>query len=216
MASRKVSWEEWLKHGIYPAGSPGKDAGKPFNPSDPNLRSYYNNYSSVWDSAGEAHRIAVNNQHGLGFANSGGGEGGDEGGGGGGGGGTAPSTGPVFTPLDLNAPYENPYHSYNYPNYAPSTGADFQSQGLLTQNIGYGGSDPYQPWSQQYGDEYFSDYGGDNLWNFNPPSLPGPGVEYFNVMPSPIYLGGSGGSGGSGDDDDDYKDPGSDEGGGGR
>tara|TARA_R110002051_G_C8519039_1_gene467644 strand:- start:58 stop:603 length:546 start_codon:yes stop_codon:yes gene_type:complete len=89
-----------------------------------------------------------------------------------------PSTGPVFTPLDLNAPNENPYYKYNYPGYAPSTGANFQSQGLLTENIGYGAADPYQPWSQQYGNEYFSGYGGDNLWNYNPPSLPGSKVGF--------------------------------------
>ena len=88
-----------------------------------------------------------------------------------------PSTGPVFTPLDLTAPNQNPYYSYNYPDYAPDTGANFQSQGLLTQNIGYGGADPYQPWSQQYGDEYFSDYGGENLWNYQPPSI---GPKPFN------------------------------------
>ena len=84
--SRTVSYDEWLKHGIYPAGSPGKDAGKPFNPSDPNLRSYYDNYISTWNAAEPALRIAINNQHGFSFANSGGeGEGGEGGGGGSGG-----------------------------------------------------------------------------------------------------------------------------------
>ena len=104
---------------------------------------------------------------------------GDETGGGDGDGGAKPpsfpSTGPVFTPLDITAPYENPYYSYNYPNYAPETGANFQSQGLLTQNMAYGGSDPYQPWSQQDGDENF--YGGENLWNYQPPSI---GPKPFN------------------------------------
>ena len=88
-----------------------------------------------------------------------------------------PSTGPVFTPLDLTAPNQNPYYSYNYPDYAPDTGANFQSQGLLTENIGYGASDPYQPWSQQYGNEYFLSRGGENLWNYQPPSI---GDKPFN------------------------------------
>ena len=187
MASRKVSWEEWLKHGIYPADSPGKDAGKPFNPSDPNLRSYYDNYSSVWDAAGEAHRIAVNSQHGFGFANSGGGEGGD---GGGGGGGTAPSTGPVFTPLDLSAPGQNDYWNYYPQSYMPTDPA-YPTMGLLSQPYG-NNVDTYQPWSQQYGSSGLIP---DNLWNYNPPSLPGPGVSYFNANPAPIYIGGSEGGG---------------------
>ena len=182
MASRKVSWEEWLEHGIYPADSPGEDAGKPFNPSDPNLRSYYDNYSSVWDAAGEAHRIAVNSQHGFGFANSGGGEGGEGGEGGGGGGGTAPSTGPVFTPLDLSAPGQNDYWDY-YPQAYTAPDPAYPTMGLLSQPYS-GGVDLYQPWSQQYGDALVAD----NLWNYNPPSLPGPSVGYFNA--NPFHLGG--------------------------
>ena len=87
--SRIVSYDEWLQHGIYPADSPGKDAGKPFNPSDPNLRQYYNAYASIFETAPEAKRIALNNQHGLGFANSGGESEGGSGGGGGGGGGSS-------------------------------------------------------------------------------------------------------------------------------
>ena len=93
-----------------------------------------------------------------------------------------PSTGPVFTPLDITAPNENPFYYRNYPDYAPETGADFQSQGLLTQNIGYGGADPYQPWSQQYGGEYFS--GGDNLWNYQPPSV-GDESFYYDLSKGP-------------------------------
>ena len=206
MASRKVSWEEWLAHGHYPDGS---NPGAKFNPDDPNLRSYYDNYSSVWDAAGEAHRIAVNSQHGFGFANSGGGEGGE---GGGGGGGTAPSTGPVFTPLDLSAPGQNDYWNYYPQSYMPADPA-YPTMGLLSQPYS-GGVDLYQPWSQQYGDALVAD----NLWNYNPPSLPGPGVSFFNVTPSSIDLGGGGGGGsstGGTTNGDPNKDPGWDEGGGG-
>ena len=177
--SRTVSYEEWLQHGIYPAGSPGKDAGKPFNPSDPNLRSYYDNDVSTWNSAEPALRIAINNQHGFGFANSGGeGEGG-EGGGGGGGGGSGGSgssgLGPVFTPLDLSAPNQNDYWSYYPQSYIPADPA-YPTMGLLSQP--YSGSvDLYQPWSQQYGDALVAD----NLWNYSPPSLPGPAARWIVV-----------------------------------
>ena len=87
MASRLVTYAEWVKHGKYPAGSPGKDAGKPFNPSDPNLRSYYDGYVASWTGGSEAHRVSANNNHGLSFANDGGGDSGGSGGSGGGGGG---------------------------------------------------------------------------------------------------------------------------------
>jgi len=172
--SRTVSYDEWLKHGIYPADSPGKDAGKPFNPSDPNLRSYYDNYVSTWNAAGPALRIAINNQHGLSFANSGGeGEGGEGGGGGGGGGDTTP--GPVFTPLDLSAPNQNDYWSYYPQSYMPADPA-YPTRGLLSQPYS-GGVDLYQPWSQQYGDALVAD----NLWNYSPPSLPGPSVNWVRI-----------------------------------
>ena len=174
--SRTVSYEEWLQHGIYPAGSPGKDAGKPFNPSDPNLRSYYDNYVSTWNSAEPALRIAINNQHGFGFANSGGeGEGGEGGGGGGGGGSGSSGLGPVFTPLDLSAPNQNDYWSYYPQSYIPADPA-YPTMGLLSQP--YSGSVAlYQPWSQQYGDALVAD----NLWNYRPPSLPGPAARWIVV-----------------------------------
>lgn len=97
-----------------------------------------------------------------------------------------PSTGPVFTPLDLTAPNQNPFYKYNYPDYAPDTGADFQSRGLLTQNIGYGGADPYQPWSQDYGNEFIRrpGLGGDNLWNYQPPSV-GDSPFYYDLSKGP-------------------------------
>ncbi len=94
-----------------------------------------------------------------------------------------PSTGPVFTPLDITAPNENPFYYRNYPNYAPETGADFQSQGLLTQ---YNHSDPYQPWSQDYGNEFIRrpGIGGDNLWNYQPPSV-GDESFYYDLSKGP-------------------------------
>ena len=117
---------------------------------------------------------------------SGGGEGGDGGGGGGGGGGgTAPSTGPVFTPLDLSAPGQNDYWNYYPQSYMPTDPA-YPTMGLLSQPYG-NNVDTYQPWSQQYGSSGLIP---DNLWNYNPPSLPGPGVSYFNANPAPIYIGG--------------------------
>ena len=94
--SRIVSYEEWLQHGHYPDGS---NPGAKFNPSDPNLRQYYNAYASIFETASEAKRIALNNQHGFGFANSGG-----EGESGGSSGSGSSGLGPVFTPLDLSAP----------------------------------------------------------------------------------------------------------------
>jgi len=97
-----------------------------------------------------------------------------------------PSTGPVFTPLDLTAPNENPFYQRNYPHRAPETGANFQSQGLLTQNIGYGGADPYQPWSQDYGNEFIRrpGIGGENLWNYQPPSV-GDSPFYYDLSKGP-------------------------------
>jgi hypothetical protein len=171
--SRTVSYDEWLQHGIYPAGSPGADAGKPFNPSDPNLRSYYNNYVSAWNSAEPALRIAINNQHGLGFANeSSGGEGGEGGGGSGGG---SSGLGPVFTPLDLSAPNQNDYFSYYPQSYMPADPA-YPTMGLLSQPYG-NNVDVYQPWSQQYGNALVAD----SLWNYNPPALPASPASFFAI-----------------------------------
>jgi|18_taG_2_1085343.scaffolds.fasta_scaffold21392_2 hypothetical protein len=85
MASTKVSYEDWLASGIYPEGSPGKDAGKKFDPADKNLKKYYDNYVVEWDKATEDHRKAINKQHG--FTDSEGGGGGVIGGAGGGAGG---------------------------------------------------------------------------------------------------------------------------------
>ena len=78
MASTKVSYEDWLASGIYPEGSPGKDAGKKFDPADKNLKKYYDNYVVEWDKATEDHRKAINKQHG--FTDSEGGVGGAVGG----------------------------------------------------------------------------------------------------------------------------------------
>jgi hypothetical protein len=180
MASRLVTYPEWLAHGHYPDGS---NPGAKFNPDDKNLRSYYDNYVSTWNGAAEALRVAINVQHGLGSFNSGGGEGG-----GGEGGGTAPSTGPVFSPLDLSAPGQNDYWDYYPQSYMPTDPA-YPTMGLLSQPYG-NNVDTYQPWSQQYGSSGLIP---DNLWNYNPPSLPGPGVSYFNA--NPFSIGGSEGGG---------------------
>ena len=94
-----------------------------------------------------------------------------------------PSTGPVYTPLDLAAPKEYSYRTA-YPNAAPETGADFQSQGLLTQSILGGAADPYQPWTKNYGDKYFTGYGGENLWNYQPPSV-GDKPFYYDLSKGP-------------------------------
>jgi len=119
---------------------------------------------------------------------------------------------PVFTPLDLSALSQNDYWNYYPQSYMPADPA-YPTMGLLSQPYG-NNVDTYQPWSQQYGDALVAD----NLWNYNPPSLPGPGVSFFNVTPSSIDLGGGGGEDSSTDDTtngDPNKDPGWDEGGGG-
>ena len=85
MASTKVSYEDWLASGIYPEGSPGKDAGKKFDPADKNLKKYYDNYVVEWDKATEDHRKAINKQHGFTDSEGGGGVVGGAGGGAGGG-----------------------------------------------------------------------------------------------------------------------------------
>ena len=87
MASTKVSYEDWIASGIYPEGSPGKDAGKKFDPADKNLKKYYDNYVVEWDKATEDHRKAINKQHGFTDPEGGGGGGGVIGGAGGGAGG---------------------------------------------------------------------------------------------------------------------------------
>jgi len=53
-----VSYNTWLKTGRYPSGPA-------FNPNDPNLKDYYNNYVRVWNSSTPAHRNAVDKQHGF-------------------------------------------------------------------------------------------------------------------------------------------------------
>ena len=188
MASRLVTWEEWLAHGHYPDGS---NPGAKFNPDDSNLRSYYDNYVSTWNGASEALRVAINVQHGLGSFNSGGGDGGGGDGGGGGGGGGAPSTGPVFTPLDPAGIAQRDYSRF-YPQAYTDPDPAYPTMGLLSQPY-HGGTDLYQPWSAAYGQNVAPS----NLWNYNPPSLPGPGVSFFNANPSPIYIGGSEGSTGT-------------------
>jgi hypothetical protein len=92
-----------------------------------------------------------------------------------------PSTGPVFTPLDLTAPSENPSYRYNYPTSWDSTydtGADFQSKGLLNDTM-YN-VDPYQPWSSDYGSFMMPD----NLWNYQPPSV-GDSPFYYDLSKGP-------------------------------
>ena len=208
MASRKVSWEEWLKHGIYPAGSPGKDAGKPFNPSDPNLRSYYDNYSSVWDAAAEAHRIAVNSQHGFGFANSGGG-GGD---GGGGSARHAPSTitSEVFSPA-----YERP-GLLDWSRYMPTDSRNILGGGYINPaalasqtGITSGQGQYYQPWAGS----------GGGLWDYAPPptSLFSPFGRSLSIPAASALESGSSGSPSTSSttNGDPNNGPGSKEGGGG-
>lgn len=74
--SRKVTYDEWLASGIYPKDSPGKDAGKKFDPADKNLKKYYDDYSSKWDAADESHRRDINKIHGFADLFGGGGSGG--------------------------------------------------------------------------------------------------------------------------------------------
>jgi len=157
MASRLVTWEEWLAHGHYPDGS---KPGEKFNPKDPNLRAYYDNYVSVWTAAPEALRIAINIQHGLAFANSDGDDDDDdrdkpE---------THPPTGPVFTPLDPAGIAQRDYSAYYPQSYMPSDPA-YPTMGLLSQPA-FGGTDLYQPWSAQYGDNVAPE----SLWDYQPPS----------------------------------------------
>ena len=179
----------------------------PVSSSDPGYKNQWISWADGFN-AWKAAQIASGNPIWATDPGDGGGsDGGGDGGGGGGGGGTAPSTGPVFTPLDLSAPGQNDYWNYYPQSYMPTDPA-YPTMGLLSQPYG-NNVDTYQPWSQQYGDALVAD----NLWNYNPPSLPGPGVSYFNANPAPIYIGGSedgggGGGGGGGDDDDDDDDDG--------
>jgi hypothetical protein len=174
MASRLVTWEEWLEHGRYPDGS---NPGDKFNPDDPNLRSYYDNYVSTWNGAAEALRVAINIQHGFSFANGGGEEEDD----GDGPGPKFPSTGPVFTPLDPAGIAQRNYSKY-YPEYtaAPTVRAAsaYPTMGLLSDPYGGADVDLYQPWSAKYG----ANVAPSSLWNYEPPSGldvgPGPKVGF--------------------------------------
>jgi len=164
----------------------------PVSSSDPGYKNQWISWADGFN-AWKAAQIASGNPIWATDPGDGGGsDGGGDGGGGGGGGGTAPSTGPVFTPLDLSAPGQNDYWNYYPQSYMPTDPA-YPTMGLLSQPYG-NNVDTYQPWSQQYGSSGLIP---DNLWNYNPPSLPGPGVSYFNANPAPIYIGGSEGSTGT-------------------
>jgi hypothetical protein len=156
----------------------------PVSSSDPGYKNQWISWADGFN-AWKAAQIASGNPIWASDPGDGGGSGGGEGGGGGG---TAPSTGPVFTPLDLSAPGQNDYWNY-YPQAYTAPDPAYPTMGLLSQPYG-NNVDTYQPWSQQYGSSGLIP---DNLWNYNPPSLPGPGVSYFNANPSSI--GGSEGGG---------------------
>ncbi len=62
--TRMVTWDEWVANGRYPAGS-GSKGGQKFDPSDANLRSYYDSYVSQWEAGSDALRQQLNTNHGL-------------------------------------------------------------------------------------------------------------------------------------------------------
>ena len=89
---------------------------------------------------------------------------------------TFPPTGPVFTPLDPAGIPQKDYTPFYPQSYMPADPA-YPSMGLLSQPA-FGGTDLYQPWSDQYG----SNVAPESLWNYKPPSGldvgPGPKVGY--------------------------------------
>ena len=182
MASRLVTYAEWLKHGIYPADSPGKDAGKPFNPSDPNLRNYFNNYVTKWNAAPEALRIAINVQHGLGAFNSGSGEGEEE-----------DVSGkdrhlPSTVPSEVFSPaYERP-GLLDWSRFMPTDsrnilGGGYMDPSLLAsqRSITAGDGRYYQPWAAGG----VAGTGASGLWDYSPPatSLFSPFGQPLNIPP---------------------------------
>ena len=62
--TRMVTWDEWVANGRYPAGS-GSKGGQKFDPSDADLRSYYDSYVSQWEAGSDALRQQLNTNHGL-------------------------------------------------------------------------------------------------------------------------------------------------------
>ena len=160
MASRLVTYPEWLANGHYPDGS---NPGAKFNPDDKNLRSYYDNYVTTWNGAAEALRVAINVQHGLGSFNSGGGDGG-----GGGSARHAPSTvtSEVFSPA-----YERP-GLLDWSRYMPTDsrnilGGGYMDPSLLAsqRSITADGGRYYQPWAQGG----VAGTGASGLWDYAPP-----------------------------------------------
>ena len=207
MASRLVTYAEWLKHGIYPADSPGKDAGKPFNPSDPNLRNYYNNYVTKWNAAPEALRIAINVQHGLGAFNSGNGEGeeGNEGG--------KDRHLPSTVPSEVISPvYERP-GLLDWSRFMPTDsrnilGGGYMDPSLLAsqRSITAGDGQYYQPWAKLGG----SGSSASGLWDYQPPttSLFSPFGKALNIPPASSFMLPEGGDETDDDETDDDGNPG--------
>lgn len=202
MASRLVTYAEWLKHGIYPADSPGKDAGKPFNPSDPNLRNYYNNYVTKWNAAPEALRIAINVQHGLGAFNSGNGEGEEE-----------DVSGkdrhlPSTVPSEVISPvYERP-GLLDWSRFMPTDsrnilGGGYMDPSLLAsqRSITAGDGQYYQPWAKLGG----SGSSASGLWDYQPPttSLFSPFGKALNIPPASSFMLPEGGDETDDDETDD-------------
>jgi len=209
MASRLVTYAEWLKHGHYPDGS---NPGAKFNPDDKNLRSYYDNYVSTWNAASEALRIAINVQHGLGSFNSGGGGGeGDPPGGGGGADRHPPSTVPseVFSPT-----YERP-GLLDWSRFMPTDsrnilGGGYMDPSLLAsqRSITAGDGRYYQPWAQGG----VAGTGASGIWDYSPPatSLFSPFGQPLNIRPVSYFtLPESGNGSGTKPEDDDDDDDGS-------
>jgi len=166
----------------------------PVSSSDPGYKNQWISWAdgfNAWKAAqiASGNPIWATDPGDGGGSDGGGGDGG--GGGGGGGGGTAPSTGPVFTPLDPAGIAQRDYSRF-YPQAYTDPDPAYPTMGLLSQPY-HGGTDLYQPWSAAYGQNVAPS----NLWNYNPPPLPGPGVSFFNANPSPIYIGGSEGSTGT-------------------
>jgi|TARA_B110001454_G_scaffold30944_1_gene30218 hypothetical protein len=183
MASRLVTYPEWLANGHYPDGS---NPGAKFNPDDKNLRSYYDNYVTTWNGAAEALRVAINVQHGLGSFNSGGGDGD----GGGGSARHAPSTvtSEVFSPA-----YERP-GLLDWSRFMPTDSRNILGGGYINPaalasqtGITSGQGQYYQPWAGS----------GGGLWDYTPPvtSLFSPFGRALNIAgSSALESGGSGGS----------------------
>ena len=160
--TRMVTWDEWVANGRYPAGS-GSKGGQKFDPSDADLRSYYDSYVSQWEAGSDALRQQLNTNHGLSAWNAGGGSGEPE----------YPAWAGRHAPSTVESEVVAPAYTrpglLDWSQYMPKQlGEGYMDPMALASQQGLvaGGGKYYRPWAEGA----LGNTGASNLWQYTPPT----------------------------------------------